>query len=244
MIRRRGSLVGDIVLLSTAVAAVAVLLTGIVAWYLVRDNAEEQERDQLSHRAELLSRSPGLPSLLLRRGQGLVDSTGVRLAVLDPLGEATGPAASAVTASTRDTLLADQPVSGTGTGTLDGRPVLVEGHPSESGGAVVLTQPLTAVDEATDRMRGSLVVPLGVGLLGAALAGALLARRLSRPLVTAASTARLLAEGARGLRVATHGPNEVAELADALNTLGAALTRSENRQREFLLSVSHELRTP
>ena len=39
-------------------------------------------------------------------------------------------------------------------------------------------------------------------------------------------------------------PDEVADLADALNDLAAALATSEGRQREFLLSVSHELRTP
>ncbi len=36
----------------------------------------------------------------------------------------------------------------------------------------------------------------------------------------------------------------MAELADALNRLSAALATSEGREREFLLSVSHELRTP
>ena len=39
-------------------------------------------------------------------------------------------------------------------------------------------------------------------------------------------------------------PDEVADLAHALNGLAAALATSEGRQREFLLSVSHELRTP
>jgi two-component system sensor histidine kinase BaeS len=40
------------------------------------------------------------------------------------------------------------------------------------------------------------------------------------------------------------GPAEVAELADAMNQLAAALAVSERRQHDFLLSVSHELRTP
>ena len=78
----------------------------------------------------------------------------------------------------------------------------------------------------------------------AALAGVLLARLLARPLRQAATTARLLAAGARDVRVPPEGPAEVAEVADSLNVLSAALATSEGRQREFLLSVSHELRTP
>jgi two-component system OmpR family sensor kinase len=44
--------------------------------------------------------------------------------------------------------------------------------------------------------------------------------------------------------VVSEGPAEVAEVGEALNSLAAALTQSEGRQRDFLLSISHELRTP
>ncbi len=37
---------------------------------------------------------------------------------------------------------------------------------------------------------------------------------------------------------------ELAELADAINTMGRHLSRAQGLEREFLLSVSHELRTP
>ena len=40
------------------------------------------------------------------------------------------------------------------------------------------------------------------------------------------------------------GPQEVAEVAEALNALSSGLSQSEAREREFLLSVSHDLRTP
>ena len=36
----------------------------------------------------------------------------------------------------------------------------------------------------------------------------------------------------------------MADVAEGLNTLAAALATSEGRQRQFLLSISHELRTP
>jgi two-component system sensor histidine kinase BaeS len=86
--------------------------------------------------------------------------------------------------------------------------------------------------------------PLIAGMLGAALAGGLLARRIARPLTSAAAVAHRLAGGERGLPAPVNGPRETADIGQALNTLDQALARSENRQREFLLSVSHELRTP
>jgi two-component system sensor histidine kinase BaeS len=72
----------------------------------------------------------------------------------------------------------------------------------------------------------------------------LLAQRISRPLRHTARAAHDLAEGRRDVVVNPEGPAEVAEVGAAVNTLASALSRSEARQREFLLSVSHDLRTP
>lgn len=230
------------VLVTTVVAVVAVVLTGLVGWYRVQANAEEQERDQLSRQAEVLSRTPGLSGLLLRREQRIAGANGVELAVLASDGDLSGAAAPAVSDAAVGTLLDGRPVSADGT--LDGVSVLVEGQPTPGGGAVVLVRPDSVVADKTHQMRFALVGPLLAGLLGAALAGALLARRLARPLEAAAGVAHRLAAGERGLSCDTAGPVEVAEVAGALNTLDTALSRSENRQRDFLLSVSHEIRTP
>jgi two-component system sensor histidine kinase BaeS len=76
------------------------------------------------------------------------------------------------------------------------------------------------------------------------IAGLILARWLAKPLVDAARTARRMARGERGVPVSKSGPAEIVDVADALAALDSALTSSEARQREFLLSISHELRTP
>ncbi|MGE7384618.1 sensor histidine kinase [Streptomyces sp. NPDC004126] len=248
----RGSLARELVLFAGLVALVAVLLSGATAWYTARATAEAQERDRLGRQAAVLSRVPRLSALLLDTEQLIAGSDGVRLAVLEPSGALRGPAAGAVSHAGRDRMLTRRPLSATGT--LDGRPVLVEGRTFGSGG-VVLAKPMAEVDAAAARMRRSLVLPLCAGLAGAAVAGLLLARRISRPLTRAAAVAGRLADGERGFAASApdggpdgghpgRGPREVAELNRAMAVLDGALELSEHRRREFLLSVSHEIRTP
>jgi two-component system sensor histidine kinase BaeS len=83
-----------------------------------------------------------------------------------------------------------------------------------------------------------------IGGVLAAIAGALLARRVTRPLRSLVTATRRLQAGDRNLRLVPEGPAEVADVAVAMNQLGDSLATSEARQRDFLLSVSHELRTP
>ena len=76
------------------------------------------------------------------------------------------------------------------------------------------------------------------------LAGTLLARRLSSPLVRTAAAARRVAAGERTVPLDPDGVTEVHDVGEAINTLDRAMLASEARQREFLLSISHEIRTP
>ncbi|MEU9133681.1 HAMP domain-containing sensor histidine kinase [Kitasatospora sp. NPDC048540] len=240
--RPRTSLARTLVLLTTAVAALAVALTGLVAWQTAAHGVEQRERDQLARQATVLSRLPNLSGLLFNGAQALGGPNGVELAVITPDGSVSGTATPAVGTAAKADLLAGRPVSTTAV--LGGREVLLVGVPGARGGAAVLTEPYTVVEQNTGRIRRNTVLPLLAGMVGAALAGALLARRIARPLVSAAEVAHRLAGGERGVRATVGGPREAAEIGHALNVLDGALARSENRQRDFLLSVSHELRTP
>ncbi|MFG2617218.1 histidine kinase dimerization/phospho-acceptor domain-containing protein [Streptomyces sp. NPDC048507] len=228
--------------LTTLVAALAVALTGLIAWQTAAHEAERRERDQLARQATVLGRLPLLNEALFNGAQALGGPNGVAIAVIAPDGTVTGSATPAVGLASKSALLAGRAVSTSGV--LDGREVLIVGRPGVRGGAVVLTEPYAVVADHTDRIRRNVVAPLVAGMLGAALAGALLARRIARPLVRAARVAHRLADGERGVPAPVDGPRETAEIGRALNVLDAALARSENRQREFLLSVSHDLRTP
>jgi len=90
------------------------------------------------------------------------------------------------------------------------------------------------------------VLVAAVVLVAGIAVAAVLARRISAPLLRAVEATRQMAGGnlAATVPVSPHDYPELAELAGSINTLGEHLSRSQGLEREFLLSVSHELRTP
>jgi two-component system, OmpR family, sensor kinase len=247
----RSGLAARLVLLTTAVAGVAVLVAGLVSIGLLRGASDNEARRQLGRQADVFSvvvdnvRQPGQAArliVILRREQ--IELEPVRADGTACRGQVALPARYG------DDLVSGKSVSAVAR--IDGMRRFVEGRPLSEpttvaacrAVAVVLFQNANQAKVVADPLRGRLLIAFGIGLLGAALAGALLARRLARPLQHAAAAARALAGGHRDVAVRPEGPREVADVADALNALAGALSRSEGRQRDFLLSVSHELRTP
>ena len=81
-------------------------------------------------------------------------------------------------------------------------------------------------------------------LLVAAGAAELLTRRIVRPLVETADTARALSVGDTGARAPTGGPAEVGEVGVALNRLADRIDELIAEERETVANLSHRLRTP
>jgi len=224
------------------VALIALIITGLVSIPLVQRATRTQARITLAKQATVVAnlldtrrRTPTQTTNLLRR-------QGIRIARVSAAGTVTGdPLARAAVAGDVSALhsrgtLSDQVNVG-------GDIVLVEGR-SLRNGAIVLVQRSRDTGALTRSVVGRTLLALLAGLLVAIVAGLLLARRLARPLQRAAAAAHEMAAGRRGVRVEPSGPAEVADVAESLNGLAGALSYSEARQREFLLSVSHELRTP
>jgi two-component system sensor histidine kinase BaeS len=93
---------------------------------------------------------------------------------------------------------------------------------------------------------GPIVVVALVTLAVAAAIAASLGRRLIRPLRAAQQVTRRIAAGDLAARVPVNpaGGDDLAALAESINTMAAGLERSRGLERQFLLSVSHDLRTP
>ena len=237
------SLALRITALCLAVAAVAVIVAGLVSARLVSTAAQEATGQVLADQADVVASQlandskVGLLKVVdVLRGQGvtvvLIGPNGT-LTSVDP--QATQAARAADAAKVRQ----QQRVSAVET--VQGRTMLVEARPAPNGGFALVQEPAAGPGRQLSR---NILFALAIGLGVAAVAGLLLARVLARPLRRAAQVAHTMSDGRRDLRVPVEGPAEVAEVAQAVNGLADALQHSESRQREFLLSVSHELRTP
>jgi two-component system sensor histidine kinase MtrB len=101
------------------------------------------------------------------------------------------------------------------------------------------------------QLRTILLSGVGILVVLAGLAGALLARRTLRPVARASEAARSLAEGLLATRLPVESRDEFGawaasfnEMADALQAKITALSEAQARERRFTSDVSHELRTP
>ncbi len=257
--RRRSGLASRLAIATTAVAALAVLVVGLVSIGLLHGAAETEARQQLGRQADgylvLVDRAidRATRKATFARLVTVLQAQQITLEAIDTTGAACGGKAIQLPAQLASELAGGQSVSAVAR--VDGTRRLIEGRPLSPSeistpvdgcqpAGIVLLQNASQARGFANPLRNRLLLALAIGLVGAAVAGILLARRLARPLQHAAAAARAMAGGRRDVGVRPEGPAEVAEVADALNGLAAALARSEGRQRDFLLSISHELRTP
>ena len=240
------TLFARILALAVGLVVVTALIAGVVTVQLARSTARSEQRGELTAQASLLS----LQTADLVTRQALVQVAGN----LDGTAVAVfGPGGRLVATTARGGLIARarpialRAIAGADVSTsvrIRGRDVLVEARRSADGGAIVLARPLAALTRNAAGLLGGILIAIGIALLLAVGAAVWLARRITKPLAATAAAARRLADGQRGVDVPHAAPTEVADVADALRALDAALATSEGRQREFLLSISHELRTP
>lgn len=243
----RTSIATRTVLMTTAVAAIAVLVAGLVAYPLLRSSTLSRTQATLAQLADLtaagIDRGPVGPGI----GHGQLVEPGLADALRreEVSGYLVADASADVPglpASQTRRLLAGASISTDGV--TSAGPVLIEGRPLADGGALVLEQSVSVVGGSALRLLLRIALALGIGLVLAVLIGIVVARRTSRPLQQARDAAYRMASGERDVRLEPRGPSEVADIAESLNHLNDALAVSEGRQREFLLSVSHEFRTP
>ena len=231
------------VLLAVAVATIAAVVAALVSLPLIRGNAEALATAELARLADLTATAlrvdPQGRYVLPPRVAGVLQAEQVTAYVVGPGAEELpeGVTTDEVAAVTTGSGVEAQAETSAGT-------VLVVGRPFEPGFGVILVQPLSVAGGTATELIARLLIALVIGLAIAVAIALVAGAWLTTPLRRAADAALRLGRGERGIHVRPEGPAEVADMAEALNRLAAALAVSEGRQREFLLSVSHELRTP
>ena len=244
---RRGTLAQHISLLASAVAVITALMAGGLAIGLITASNADNARHTLSQLANAAQATADLgasPEASQRRARRILQALKVQSVTVSATGTLVGATAlggASISHADISQLLKGGAVSRQGT--VLGQRVLVEGRPTRVG-AIVLLQRRADATAFGDALIGRVLIALLVGVLIAMGLGVWLAQRISRPLRRTAGVAHALAQGRRDVTITPQGPAEVAEVGSAVNTLASALSHSEARQREFLMSVSHDLRTP
>jgi two-component system sensor histidine kinase BaeS len=247
-------------LLTGSIAALAVLISGLAAYPLIRHSAEAQVRASLSSQADLVrdvATNPndfdtdhlGRPDM--QHGQDMGNPARTLLGLVGYL-RVQGVEVQAIMPGTHvpSTLTVEQVSQVVAGSSVSAKScerrtcVFVEARPVGVGTGIVLIQSASVASNVSGKAIGRIFIALIAGFIVAVLVGLAAARRLTKPLADAANAAHRLAAGERDVRLVPEGPTEISEIAEALNSLAEELERSEGRQREFLTSVSHELRTP
>ena len=231
-----------ILLVTVAGGVIVAVVASALALPLIRDVARDQEREQLIRSVELFAGRPAAGARRLAQERELVGPDDRQFIVVAPGGRIVGDHQGVLTPERLETLQATGMLSTTAQ--LDGEEVLVEGRASRRGFAAVGLQSAEAVDDAARSLLGRLLLALLLGLVAAGTLGFVLSRTLTRSVGETAAVARRLAAGERGVPVGASSVSEIADMGHAIAALDEALSTSEGRQREFLLSVSHEIRTP
>lgn len=239
---RRAPLSRRILLVTLAGGVIVAVVAFAMSVPLVRGVARDQARVQLVRSIDALAAKPAATARLIAQEQKVLGPDERRYAIVRRGGEVTGAAADVLDDEQVRTLLDAGTLSTTTA--VDGEEVIIEGRSTTRGFAAVAVQPVGAVDAATSELRWRLALALLLGLASAGALGLVLSRTLARSVGEAATAARRLAAGERGIAVAESSIAEIADMSHAISALDDALTTSETRQREFLLSVSHEIRTP
>ncbi len=233
--------------------AATLVVTAVGGFYFIHRSAvttaQQELAGQAAASAQQISSNPGItrPAFLrqLHLIAGAGSFTGIKVVKLYPDGTVKGILPSGLTTAQLDIprLQLGEQTTGHTSALLaySAVPTPVD----RAKGFVPVLVITRQIPNPVDGLRYFAVVG-AIALVIAALVAAGLARKLTRPLVSAVQTTRQIASGDLDatVPVAPHDDPEFAQLAESINAMGANLVRAHDQERQFILSVSHELRTP
>jgi two-component system sensor histidine kinase MprB len=243
-------------------AGLAAVLVGVTTYVTTEQRVRAEVDSSLSSQAEALEDPDGRALVQycapvgapaprpIRPGEGYERLGGVVAQCLDPDGGVVASSSSIdlPVDSADAALAADGGMVRTRTVSVEGTTFRVTTVPiahSNVIGAVQLARDFSESQRVLDALRWWLVlVVVAVSGLGA-LAGWLIARRATKPLVQLTDAAEEVASSGRlDVDVPAAGNDEPGRLARAFATMLSALGQSRDQQQQLVQDAGHELRTP
>jgi two-component system sensor histidine kinase MprB len=248
-------------ILTAAAVAVAVAAAALACWLITRNELNAQLDRSLHQGQEVAMRNlrpparfqcqpdqlPGSGQYGINPSNVLAQLVGSDGTVCSVTGQGTFPATEA------DRALASSPPQASVTHTVraDGHKLRVyttgTGKMLDSGQPVALSvaRPLSDVTDPLTTLAWVLLAVAGIGVVGAASAGLLIAQAGLRPVDTLTQTVEHVARTEDlSVRIPVEGKDEIARLSASFNAMTAALASSRDRQQQLIADAGHELRTP
>ncbi|CUU57578.1 two-component system, OmpR family, sensor histidine kinase BaeS [Parafrankia irregularis] len=202
--RRPVGLAARIALATTAVAVLAVVLTGTIFAGLVGGAADDEARRALGRQADVVATLFARPNATADLRAGVARTIAAQRVTFVRVTPDGRPITRQGPGSGHGLELPTEVLTRIGAGqdvgaarTVGGRRVIVAARPLDGGGAIALVQPAAENGELAGAMLRRFGIALAGGLAAATAVGLLLARRLARPLRRLAEVADQLAAGRR-----------------------------------------------
>jgi signal transduction histidine kinase len=109
---------------------------------------------------------------------------------------------------------------------------------------VVFAHREPGIRELIEELRGYVMPAVLVALLFSLGVAFLLARSISRPVVSLAKASAAIARGDYTQRLPVRGRDELATLTHEFNAMASEVGKAYQMQRDFIANVSHDLKTP
>ncbi|WP_329366265.1 HAMP domain-containing histidine kinase [Streptomyces sp. NBC_00669] len=254
-------------ILTAAAVLIAVALAALACWLITRNELNSQLDRSLSQGVEdatqQLSRASRLgpfscQSAAPDNGQYNINPSSVSAQIVLPDGKTcliTGTKTFATTAADRSIATSGpQRVSVTHTVHSDGTALRVYTvntnvrlilQDQTQPVALSVARPLSVVTDPLTTLAWVLLAVTGIGAVGAASAGLLIAQTGLRPVDTLTQTVEHIARTEDlNVRIPVEGQDEIARLSASFNSMTAALASSRDRQQQLIADAGHELRTP
>jgi two-component system, OmpR family, sensor histidine kinase MprB len=248
-------------ILTAAAVAVAVAAAALACWFITRDQLVSQLDSTL--RSQVQDQRVGYINGILNRCQPntpppgdvppgltnvqIVRPDGSRCVGTESVGVKVEKADTAVAAGASDAATHNAHTDGGQRVRVVTQPLVAIGpnFSSRTDLAVSVSRPLDEIDRTLDRLAWLLLAVAGFGVLGAASAGAAVARAGLRPVDRLTDTVEHIARTEDlNVRIPVEGQDEIARLSASFNAMTAALASSRERQSQLIADAGHELRTP